>query len=160
MSIDLTIRKANEDDAVTLYAFMAGLIDDHVPGQSPWTSASQLRLDGFGVDPLFEAMIAEKDSNPIGFVSFFRGYAGWRGKPMGIIHALYVTADYRRLGVAKALVGAVARIACDRGWCRIELFVEEGRPAQDFYQSIGMRDLHHQHFRLDGRTLVQLAQQQ
>lgn len=58
-----------------------------------------------------EAFIAERTTEPVGFVSLFRGYAGWRG------------------------------------WIRIELFVEEGRPALRFYESIGMRDLHHRHQR-------------
>jgi GNAT superfamily N-acetyltransferase len=153
----LIIRPARAPDAETIFSFVAGLIDDHLPGQTPWTSSERIEADGFGPDPLFEALIAERGARPVGFVSFFRGYAGWRGKPMGIVHALYVLPEERRSGAARALMAAVARVALDRGWVRIELFVEEERPAIRFYEAIGMRDLHHRHTRLEGGALARLA---
>lgn len=155
---DLTIRPAQASDAETIFSFVMGLIDDHLPGQAPWTSVERIRADGFGPDPLFEALIAERNDKPVGFVSLFRGYAGWRGKPMGIVHALYVLPDERRTGAAHALMSAVAGIALERNWARVELFVEEGRPAIHFYETIGMRDLHHRHMRLEGEALERLAQ--
>jgi GNAT superfamily N-acetyltransferase len=154
---EISIRKAIAGDAQTIFDFVAGLIDDHLPGQAPWTSPERLRNDGFGPDPLFEAFIAEHAEGPIGFISFFRGYAGWRGKPMGIVHALYVVPSERRSGAARRLMAAVAETALERGWERIELFVEEGRPALRFYESIGMRDLSHRHLRLEGKALLGLA---
>lgn len=157
MMTSLTVRPARALDADTLFAFVARLIEDHLPGQTPWTSPQRLREDGFGSDQLFEVLIAERGTKPVGFVSFFRGYAGWRGKPMGIVHALYVLPEERRTGAARALMAAVARIALERGWVRVELFVEEGRPALHFYEAIGMRDLHHRHLRLDGEALERLA---
>jgi GNAT superfamily N-acetyltransferase len=153
----LTVRLATSQDSGTIFSFVAGLIDDHLPGQTPWTSAERIETDGFGPDPLFEAFIAERDGKPVGFVSFFRGYAGWRGKPMGIVHALYVVPEERRTGAARALMANVAKIALERGWERIELFVEDHRPAVRFYEAIGMRDLHHRHMRLDGVMMLMLA---
>jgi GNAT superfamily N-acetyltransferase len=154
---DILIRRATADDAETLFTLMAGLIEDHLPGQAPWTSLHRIRQDGFGPNPLFEALIAERRGQSIGFVSFFRGYAGWRGKAMGIVHALYVLSDHRRSGAARALMSGVAKIAVERDWIRIELFVEEGRPAIRFYESLGMRDLIHRHLRLEGEDLTSLA---
>ncbi len=153
----LAVRSACASDAETIFRFVAGLIEDHLPGQEPWTSAERILADGFGPDPLFEAFMAERDARPVGFVSFFRGYAGWRGKPMGIVHALYVLPEERRTGAAQALMGAVAKTALERGWTRVELFVEEERPAIRFYEAIGMHDLHHRHMRLDGEALERLA---
>ncbi len=140
MEVDnLRIRKAAASDSDTIFGFVAGLIEDHLPGQTPWTSAERIEVDGFGPDPLFEALIAERGGRPVGFVSFFRGYAGWRGRPMGIVHALYVLPEERRTGAARALMANVAKIAMNRGWVRIELFVEEERPAIRFYEAIGMQ---------------------
>ncbi|MBJ6125156.1 GNAT family N-acetyltransferase [Microvirga splendida] len=155
--MSLLIRPAVSSDSETIFRFVSGLVDDHLPGQTPWTSAERIEADGFGPDPLFEALIAERDGRPVGFVSFFRGYAGWRGKPMGIVHALYVLPEERRTGAARALMAAVAKAAVDRGWVRVELFVEEERPAIRFYEAIGMRDLHHRHMRLEGEALACLA---
>ncbi|MFC1457605.1 GNAT family N-acetyltransferase [Microvirga arabica] len=155
--MSLVIRPAVSSDAEMIFRFVSGLIDDHLPGQTPWTSAERIEADGFGPDPLFEALIAEREGKSVGFVSFCRGYAGWRGKPMGIVHALYVMPEERRTGAAKALMAAAARIALDRGWLRVELFVEEGRSAIRFYEAIGMSDLHHRHMRLEGEALIRLA---
>jgi GNAT superfamily N-acetyltransferase len=154
----LIVRSARASDSETIFRFVVGLIEDHLPGQAPWTSTERIKADGFGPDPLFEAFIAERGAEPLGFVSFFRGYAGWRGRPMGIVHALYVLPGERRTGAAQALMGAVARTALERGWVRVELFVEEERPAIRFYEAIGMRDLHHRHMRLEGEALERLAQ--
>jgi GNAT superfamily N-acetyltransferase len=133
---DLIVRPARASDAEALFGLIAGLIEDHLPGQEPWTSAERIRDDGFGSDPLFEAFLAERAGIPVGFVSFFRGYAGWRGKPMGIVHALYVVPSERRSGAARNLMAAVAKVALARGWIRIELFIEEGRSALRFYEAI------------------------
>ena len=157
MSSDLRIRPAVADDADNLFQLVAGLTETHFPGQTPWTSAAQLRADGFGADPLFEAFLAELEGEAVGMVSYFRGYAGMRGKPMEIVHALYVAPSARRHGVAQALMAAVADTALTRGWCRLELFVEDGLPAIAFYEAIGMVDLHHRHLRLDGQALTALA---
>ena len=154
MSSGLQVRPAVAADADNLYRFITGLIETHFPGQTPWTSAAQLRADGFGDDPLFEAFMAELDGVAVGMVSFFRGYAGMRGKPMGIVHALYVVPSARRLGVAQALMAAVAATALQRGWCRLELFVEDGLPPIAFYEAIGLVDLGHRHLRLEGQALA------
>jgi GNAT superfamily N-acetyltransferase len=76
---------------------------------------------------------------------------------MGIVHALYVLPEERRSGAARALMAAVAKVALERDWVRVELFVEEERPAIRFYEAIGMRDLHHRHMRLEGEALARLA---
>lgn len=157
MTHDLSVRKAVAADADTIFCFVASLIEDHFPGQAPWTSAAQIRSDGFGDDPLFEAFLAEQAGKPVGMVSYFRGYAGMRGKPMGIVHAIYVAPSARRSGVAQALMAAVAHVAVVRGWCRLELFVEEGLPALAFYDAIGMIDLGHRHLRLEGSRLETMA---
>jgi GNAT superfamily N-acetyltransferase len=153
----IRIRPAELSDVDALFALTAGLIEDHLPGQTPWTSPQAIAQHGFGTQPLFEALIAETDVDPIGFVSFFRGYAGWRGRPMGIVHALYVVPHRRRQGIAKRLMAEVAHLALAREWTRIELFVEEDRSAIAFYESLGMHDLQHRHLRIDGDNLAKLA---
>jgi hypothetical protein len=97
MSGPVTIRSATTDDTGTLFDLLCGIVQDHLPGQRPWTSPEQLRQDGFGVDPLFEALIAKRDSEPVGFITFYRGYASWRGKPMAMIGNLHTVEHARGL---------------------------------------------------------------
>ena len=76
---------------------------------------------------------------------------------MGIVHALYVGPEYRQHGIARQLMAEVARLAVERDWIRIELFVEEGLPAIEFYEAIGMIDLGHRHYRLEADAMTTLA---
>jgi hypothetical protein len=69
MSGPVTIRSATTDDTATLFDLLCGIVQDPLPGQRLWTTPEQLRQDGFGADPLFEALIAERDAEPVGFIT-------------------------------------------------------------------------------------------
>ena len=157
MDHTIIVRRATADDADTLLRFLRGMVDDHRPGRVPDVTPTNLRRDGFGADRLFEAWIAEVDGAPVGYVSFFRGYAGWHSKPIAFMHALYVDNAARRYGVARRLVAQVAAVVRRRGWLRIELFVEADKPAVKFYEAIGMTALDHCHFQLGPEGVVRLA---
>ncbi len=151
------VRPAERRDAVTIHRFTSGLVADHRPGGQAAITLEDIERNGFGADPLFEALIAEVSGRPVGLLSFFRGYAGWRGKAVAIVHAIYVDPAARRLGVARRLMARVALIAVQRGWARVEVMVEEHRPALQFYEDIGMIDMHHRHMRLGGSELQAMA---
>jgi GNAT superfamily N-acetyltransferase len=153
----LIIRPATAGDAPALFDLLCGIVEDHLPGQKPWTTMERLREDGFGPDPLYEALIAVQHDEAVGFVTFYRGYASWRGKAMGMIGNLYTVERVRGLGVGRLLVAGVAAIARHRGWLRLELFVEEGKAAIGFYDTIGLRDLNHRHYRLEGEAFDRMA---
>lgn len=157
MDHTIIVRRATPDDVDTMLRFLRRLVDDHQPGRVPDVTLTNLRRDGFGADPLFEAWIAEIDGAPVGYVSFFRGYAGWHSKPIAFIHALYVDDAARRYGVARRLVAQVATLVRRRGWLRIELFVEADKPAVQFCEAIGMTALDHRNFRLGPEGVDRLA---
>ena len=157
MDHTINVRRATADDADALLRFLRGLVDDHRPGRVPDVAPADLRRDGFGVDPLFEAWIAEVNGAPAGYVSFFRGYAGWHSKPIAIIHALYVDGAARRYGIALRLIAQVAALVRRRRWLRIDLFVEADKPAVQFYEAIGMTELDHCHFQLGPEGVDRLA---
>jgi GNAT superfamily N-acetyltransferase len=116
-----------------------------------------LRQDGFSVDSLFGALIAQRDAEPVGFITFYGGYASWRGKPMAMIGNLYTVEHARGLGVGRLLLASPACIAKGRGWLKLELFVEEDRRAIGSYQAVGLRDLGHRHCRLESEAFDILA---
>jgi GNAT superfamily N-acetyltransferase len=151
------IRPAERHDAVTIFRFTNGLVSDHRPGGQAGVTLEEIERNGFGADPLFEALIAEVSGRPVGLASFYRGYAGWQGKAIAVVHAIYVDPAARRLGVARQLMARMALITLQRGWARVELFVEEQRPAIQFYEDIGMIDMRHRHMRLGGTELRNLA---
>jgi GNAT superfamily N-acetyltransferase len=71
-----------------------------------------LARDGFGEHPRFRALIAEWDGQPAGYALFFAYYSTWTG-PGLFLEDLFVREPFRRCGIGKALLAAVARIAVD-----------------------------------------------
>jgi GNAT superfamily N-acetyltransferase len=74
--------------------------------------AEDLARDGFGEHQCFRALIAEWDGQPAGYAFFFAYYSTWAG-PGLFLEDLFVRESYRRRGIGKALLAAVARIAVD-----------------------------------------------
>ncbi len=154
----MIVRKAERRDAETLFEFVLRLDRDGAPVRGPVMSVEDLVAAGFGPEPLFEAFIAETaEGVPLGAISFFRGYSGWYAKSLAMVHLLFVTEAARGQGIGRKLMAAVADVVVRRNWVRLELIVEEGRPAIQFYETIGMQNCEHRHFRLEGRGLSELA---
>lgn len=156
----MIIRKAEIEDARVIYDFVITLDREDAEVRLPIMAVEDIEKAGFGNDPLFEAYIAEKEGGaPIGVISFFRGYSGWHAKPIAIIHMLYVSKDARKQNVARRLMAKAASVIVERGWARLQLCVEEGRPAIHFYESIGMEDCKERHYKIEEDALVKLAAQ-
>lgn len=68
--------------------------------------------DGLGENPRFQALIAEWDGRPTGYALFFGYYSAWAGRRL-FLEDLFVREAFRRRGVGKALLAAVARLAID-----------------------------------------------
>jgi GNAT superfamily N-acetyltransferase len=74
-------------------------------------------------------------------------YIGVDG-PIAMAHALYVTAEQRRQGLARNLLRAAARWASEAGAARLVLAVEsDNAPAVGLYRAMGMTPAAHYHYR-------------
>lgn len=134
-----TVRFARPEDAASIVAFIRGLAEfEHEPlGQVHVTEADILR-DGFGERRLFEAVIAEQDGAPVGFALFFPHYSTWEGRAGLYVEDLFVIPEARGGGAGHALLAALARVAHDRGWPRVDLSVLDWNPSRAFYEAHGM----------------------
>ena len=154
----MKVRKADRSDAQTLFEFVLKLDRVGASDRCPIMSVNDILAAGYGADPLFEAFIAESpDGTALGAVSYYRGYSGWHAKPVAVVHMLFIDEDARGQGVGRSLMAAVAAVAVERHWARVELCVEEGRPAIRFYEAIGMRSGKEHHYLLEGQPLAKLA---
>ena len=116
------------------------------------------RRDGWGPQPVFEALIAELDGAPVGFALAFRNFSTWEGRPGLYVEDLYVTPDARRYGVGRKLLAAVAKSAVERGYRRVDLSVLDWNPARGFYDRVGFRQMKEWlPYRLTGDALSDLA---
>ena len=84
------------------------------------------------------ALIAELDGKIAAYAVYFYNYSTWLGKNGIYLEDVYVTPEYRKLGIGKALLKHIATIAVGEGCGRVEWSVLDwNTPAIDFYKSIG-----------------------
>jgi GNAT superfamily N-acetyltransferase len=156
----LKIRLAQESDVNAIFDLIRGLakyekLSDRVTGNS-----ELLRSHLFGERPYAEAIVAELENQSIGFALFFHNYSTFLTQPGLYLEDVFVRPEYRRQGVGKALLSAVAKIAVDRGCGRLEWSVLEwNQNAIEFYQSRGATVLPDWKIcRLTGETLTKFGE--
>jgi ribosomal protein S18 acetylase RimI-like enzyme len=124
------------------------------------TEAHWLR-DGFGPTAGFCAFVADDGNRVIGMATCSkRVITGWNG-PILFLQDLFVEADHRQRGVARALMTRVAAYACEIGSPIVELTVRSDNPAaQAFYRNAGCMPLPEcLTYVLAGSSLTTLADQ-
>ncbi|GLR81733.1 GNAT family N-acetyltransferase [Azospirillum oryzae] len=154
----VTIRPAVEEDCSTILRFVRELAEFEREADAVKATEEDFRRDGWGPQPVFEALIAELDGTPAGFVLTFRNFSTWEGRPGLYVEDLYVTPDARRYGVGRKLLAAVAQRAVERGYRRVDLSVLDWNPARGFYDRIGFSQMKEWlPYRLTGEALANLA---
>ena len=116
----------------------------------------------FGDRPAAEALIAERDDTAVGFALFFQNFSTWRGRPGLYLEDLFVDPEHRGLGIGKALLIELARIARARNYARMEWSVLDwNSPSIAFYESLGAVPMSGwTTFRLTDDSLARLAEQE
>ncbi len=104
-----SVRPATIGDAVSI-AEMAREFNTHLLALGDTASfqldADRIRRDGFGRDPAFQALIAERDEMPLGYLLHHEGYDSDRAKRYLLICDLFVREEARSQGVGRALMSA------------------------------------------------------
>lgn len=78
-------------------------------------TAETYRRDGFGPNPAFSGLIAERDSQVIGYVLYHFCYDTDRAMRLMHVIDLYVDTSQRRRGVGEALMRRAAEICREAG---------------------------------------------
>jgi GNAT superfamily N-acetyltransferase len=113
----------------------------------------------FGADPKVFALVAENAGVVLGMLIYFVTFSTWTGRHGLYVEDLFVVPGQRRRGTGKALLGALADRAAQRGCARVEWAVLDwNQPAIDFYLSLGAVPMDEwRTFRLSGDALSNLA---
>lgn len=134
---NLIIRNADVEDVPLLLNFVKGIAEfEHLSHMVSATEES-LTKAFFGDRPYAEALIAELDAEPVGFVVFFHNFSTFVGKPGLYLEDLYVLPEHRGKGIGAALFKKCIQIARERDCGRMEWSALQWNPARKFYESFG-----------------------
>ncbi len=157
--LSFRIRPATVDDVPILFELIQALaayeqLSDRVVG-----TAAQLQAHLFGDRPYAEALVADQAGQVIAYALFFTTYSTFLTRPGLYLEDLFVRPEYRRQGVGTALLQALARLADERHYGRLEWSVLDwNKSAIAFYERMGATVLPDWRIcRLQGDALKKLA---
>ena len=154
----LIVRPATVDDVELLHRFSVDLATYEDAPDAVTATPQSLARDGFGKDPQFAALIAERVGTPVGFALYTFNYSVWTAARGIFIEDIWVVPGERRGGVARALMVALAQECRTRGCRRIDLNVLDWNPARGFYERLGFKWIRTWlPYRLSGEALEKLA---
>jgi GNAT superfamily N-acetyltransferase len=118
----------------------------------------------FASDPRVHCLVAEVSHDDgsvevVGMALWFVTFSTWKGRHGIWLEDLFVLPDYRRLGLGRALIEALAAECVARGYARLEWMVlDSNESAPGFYRSLGA-SVHDELrlWRLDGQDLYRLG---
>ena len=100
-----TIRRASEADAGAIHALVLDLAASIGMADKVASSVADIRDRGFGADPAFEALIAERGGAPVGLCLFFESFSTWDGR-----RGVYVQDIYEGMSVEGVPRGTIERL--------------------------------------------------
>ena len=134
----ITVRFATPEDCPLLLRLIKELaLFERAPDAVVATEAD-LRREGFGAVPKFEAILAILDGQPAGVALFHSRFSTWLGRPGLYLEDLFVCEAARGHGVGRRLMARLAAVAIERGWGRIDFQVLDWNPARRFYEQLGL----------------------
>jgi GNAT superfamily N-acetyltransferase len=156
----LELRLATEADVPTILSFIQQLADYEKLSDQVVATEQKLRDTLFADSPYAEVVLANYQGKDVGFALFFHNYSTFLAKPGIYLEDLFVEPACRGVGVGKALITYLAKLAVERDCGRLEWSVLDwNQPAIDFYQSLGAVMLHDWRInRVTGATLTQMAE--
>lgn len=155
-----TLRPATRDDVGDIHRLIVALATYEREPEAVVATEADLLRDGFGADPKFRVLLAQRQERVVGFAFYFFAYSTWEGRPVLFLEDLFVEPAERGRGMGLALMKRLARIAIENDCTRFHWQVLDwNAPAIGFYESLGARILKDwRAVRLDGPALRALAE--
>lgn len=139
----VTIRAATAQDAYAVAALsreFAAYLQSLGDASPRSLSAQDYLRDGFGEQPAFSGLIAERESQAIGYLLYCPAYDIDLGGRILYIIDLFVSEEARRQGVGRRLMEAAADICRQMGGHALLWSVyTPNKTAATFYEKLGAR---------------------
>lgn len=156
---ETNIRPAIEDDVPVILDFVRDLARYERAGHEVVATEALLHSSLFGQTCHAYALIAEYGDRSVGFAMYFFSFSTWQGKPGLYLEDLYVAPEYRKLGIGRMMLKALAQIALDHECGRFEWSVLDwNEQSIIFYENLGAEPQSDWiKYRLSGESLANLA---
>lgn len=153
------VRGATPQDVPDVLRLIRALASYEREPDAVATTETDLHRWLFGEDPVASVLVAEVDGRVAGMALWFRSYSTWTGQPGIYLEDLFVEPEQRGSGLGRALLAALARIAVEHGYARVEWAVLDwNTPSIAFYEALGARPMREwQTYRLTGAALAELG---
>jgi GNAT superfamily N-acetyltransferase len=104
------------------------------------STAELLHASLFGPQPVAGALFARCDGEVAGYAIYFFTFSSFVGRAGIWLEDVYVRPQFRKRGLGRRLIEAVAQIGVDRGCRRFEwLALNWNEGALEFYRGLGAR---------------------
>jgi len=135
---EISIRKAKVDDVEVLHQLLTQLEASLEATGRVHRRPEDLLRHGFSASPLYQALIAWQDGQPVGLALFFPEFSSWRGSPGVYVQDLFVAQPARCAGLGRSLMEAVFKAAGEWGaeYCKLSVY-DDNDAAISFYESLG-----------------------
>jgi GNAT superfamily N-acetyltransferase len=132
------IRPAAPGDVGAMVGLIEDLADYERARHEVQITETALHHALFGPTPTVFAHVADAGDEVVGMALWFLTFSTWLGRHGIYLEDLYVRPEHRGHGFGRALLAALAAIAVERGYGRVEWAVLDwNEPAVAFYRSIG-----------------------
>jgi GNAT superfamily N-acetyltransferase len=155
----VSIRRAQPGDEAELTAMCHELAAFERAAELCTVTENQMRTALFGEHPTLHAHVAEIDGQIAAGAMWFYNFSTWDGVTGIYLEDLYVRPEFRRRGLARALLSTLARECVGAGYTRLSWAVLDWNlDAIALYESVGGRP-HGEWitYRVSGSALSELA---
>jgi GNAT superfamily N-acetyltransferase len=135
----MIIRKANAEDMPSVLELIQELATFEKEPDAVVVTVEDLVRDGFGIQPLIHAFVAEVNQEIIGMALYYYRYSTWKGKTIHL-EDLIVKEEKRGIGAGFALYTEIMKQGKKDNVRRIEWNVLDwNTPAITFYNKSGAK---------------------
>jgi GNAT superfamily N-acetyltransferase len=134
----IAVRPIRPGEGAALLSMIRALAESH--GFLPHLVATAEMLEAaiFAEQPIVGALLAESDGELAGCAVWHRSFSTFRGAEVMYLEDLSVLPQFRRRGIARALLKEVAVLALSKGYPSIYwLMMDWNKEASALYQSVG-----------------------
>ncbi|MBW3098045.1 GNAT family N-acetyltransferase [Pseudohoeflea coraliihabitans] len=135
----VSLRRAEISDAATIHRALKALAEHLHENDQFHLTISDLEQHGFGSQPAFSVLMAEKADRFAGLCLYFTIFSTWYGKCGVYVQDLYVAPEFRGQRVGEALLARIAAEERAAGATYMRLSVDPSNmQAQIFYDRLGL----------------------